>query len=129
MAGSPSSTISSVYYTFKLRNKRNHADYCGTIKLGEKNRSITYSDDNVSQEVIKWISSIRFSKPCVGQMIIEIDIPENQKFIIPLHVEKFIIVDLSTILGVSYQEICREKFEVIDANVFVDTVPFNATKI
>uniref|UniRef100_A0AAT9J9Y1 Matrix protein n=1 Tax=Macrotermes subhyalinus lispivirus 1 TaxID=3133482 RepID=A0AAT9J9Y1_9MONO len=128
LSSSPTSTIGVVFLNFKLRDRVSGITYQCYIRIGEKNSSRSFSIDMVKNEILKWVSQIRFTGGGIPKMIIQIDVPIGQQYCIPYFSTKFLVVDLVSVLGVSYQEIYNANFEVIQTDCSIISFPRDATE-
>uniref|UniRef100_A0AAT9J9X5 Matrix protein n=1 Tax=Macrotermes bellicosus lispivirus 1 TaxID=3133480 RepID=A0AAT9J9X5_9MONO len=125
---SPTSTIYVIYLVMKLRDRNAGVTYYCNIRIGEKNTNRSFSNDMIKREILKWVSQIRFTDSYIPKMIIQMDIPPSQPYCIPYFSTKFLVIDLPSVLGVSYQEICLANFEVVDTNCIIIQFPRDATE-
>jgi hypothetical protein len=104
--------MSNVYMVFKVKDKSEGVTYHGRWKVGEKTSTRLYPDEVIKQELMKWISYVRFTSPPLSKMIIKWDPPASQPYMDTLLHRQFLAIDLVQTLSISPQEIFFSTFEL-----------------
>jgi len=126
---SPSSNVTLIYLTFKLKDKKTGIFYSGSVPIGTKNSSRIYSDDLIKREIRRWITSVKFTHPLASKMIVKWEEPEDQQYIYKSFDEQHIILYLPRVLGVPFQEICSAELEMQECDILLCVQPKNAIEI